>query len=235
MTDSLTPLEERRLAELRHYVAARALDQPAGKPRRIPQPRRPFVPALALTAVAAVAVAVAVVITGPGTTPRTTHQGTGRSSTELTGYTVKRSADGIVTFTLTDFRDTTQLSQELAHLDVPVAVYYLPQDEYCYQAHARVVGEVPASWYLATTGLPDQQGFRIQLNPSHIKPGQTLLFGLGRYGPKGHRGADGIATALITGQPGACKFRPARATAPSGISDGIMPGSFWFPNSTQFP
>lgn len=230
MTDSLTPLEERRLAEFRHYVSARALDQPASKPRRIPQPKRPFVPALALTAVAATAVAATLFIANGGTTPRTT----GHSSAELTGYTVKRAPDGIVTITLTDYRNTSQLSSQLQAAGIPAVVVYVPQNEYCQEPDATPVpGPPDYSMPGGVYTLPQFQsggGWRMQINPSHIKPGQSLIFGISTGKEKVTEGGraveipfNGSFTSLVTGKLTACQYHPGSPVRNPGRPSGVAP------------
>lgn len=238
MNDSLTPLEERRLAELRHYVSARALDTRAN-PRRIPQPRRPLVPALTLTAVAATAVAVAVVMTSPSTTPKTTHQDTGRSSTELTGYTVKRAPDGVVTVTLTDYRHASQLSSQLQADGIPAMVVYTPPGEYCDEPDAAMVNgprdySMPGGVYSEPQFLPGG-GWQMQINPSHIKPGESLLFGIIGDGKKAlPAGSDtvivpvsGSFTYLVTGKLTACQYHPSPNLRPS-LRPGVNGHGFAF-------
>jgi len=50
---------------------------------------------------------------------------------------------GMVTVTLTDYRHTAQLSQELRRLGVPAAVFYIPQGQFCYEGSAREVPDPP--------------------------------------------------------------------------------------------
>lgn len=234
MTDNLTPLQERRLAELRHYVSARALDDHA-EPRRIPPPRRPFIPALALTAVAAAVVAVAIVITSPSATPKTTHQATGHNSTELTGYTVKRATDGVVTITLTDYRHTSQLSSQLQADGIPAMVVYIPPGEYCEEPDAAMVlGSHDYSMPGGVYSLPQflsGGGWRMQINPSHIKPGQSLIFGISTGGwEKVTEGGStvkvplrGSSTYLVTGKLTACQYHLAPPIHNPGPPPGVGP------------
>jgi hypothetical protein len=244
MTNSLTPLEERRLAELRHYVSARALDASAEpdavtKPRRVLRPRRPFVPALALAAATATAVAVAVVMTSSGAVPITTHQGTGtgHTGTELTGYTVKRAPDGVVTITLTDYRHTSQLSSQLQADGIPAMVVYIPAGEDCEEPDAAMVNgprdySMPGGVYSLPKFLKDSS-WQMQINPSHIKPGQSLLFGISdggkekvTWGRKTFKvSLSGSLTYLVTGRLTACQYHPAPPISLPSFKPTLPPGA----------
>lgn len=191
---NFTALEERRLTELKQYVANRAMPSPEPARRG---PRRYTRPALALGAAAAAATAALVAVSGTGTP----------------AYAVTRSADGTVTITLTDFRDTTQLSQELKQLGVPAAVYYIPQGEYCYQASAHPVSDIPKGLYSVPSALPSGPGWSMRLDPSLLKPGQMLLFGISA-GSMRDTTMYGSATYLISGQATACQFQPEPPASP---------------------
>lgn len=216
---SLTALEERRLAELKQYVTDRPAAEPAAGRR---SPRRYARPVIALGAAAAAATAALVAASVGTGTP---------------AYAVTRSADGTVTITLTDFRDTTQLSQELKQLGVPAAVYYIPQGQSCYQADAHPVTDVPDGLYSVPSALPSGPGWRMRLDTSLLQPGQTLLFGISA-GSVRNTTAYGSSTYLITGQATACQFQPA--TPPPNAHHGgvvVEAGTFRFPGQVtpQWP
>ncbi len=219
---NLTNLEERRLAELKQYVVSRpATDQvPARR-----GPRRYVRPVLAFGAAAAVATAALVAASVGTGTP---------------AYAVTKSADGTVTITLTDFRDTTQLSRELKQLGVPAAVYYIPQGEYCYQADAHPVTDVPKGLYSVPSALPSGPGWSMRLDPRLLQPGQMLLFGISAGSVRSTE-MDGSATFLVSGQATACQFQPEPPASPApGAPKGAVVsdlGSFKFPGEVtpQWP
>lgn len=206
---NFTTLEERRLTELKQHVASRpAADQvPARR-----APRRYVRPALALGAGAAAATATLVAASVGTGTP---------------AYAVTRSADGTVTITLTDFSDTTQLSQELKQLGVPAAVDYIPQGEYCYQADAHPVPDVPEGLYSVPSPTSSGPGWSMQLDTSLLQSGQMLLFGISAGSV---RSTDEYSSSsyLVTGQATACQF---------GSGAAGHGGSFRFPGQTtpQWP
>lgn len=186
---NFTALDERRLAELKQYVAGR----PAAGPAPARRGRRRYTrPALALGAAAAAATAALVTFSAGSGTP---------------AYAVTRNADGTVTITLTDFRDTTQLSRELRQLGVPAAVYYIPSKEYCYQADAKPVADVPEGLYSVPAPVTSGPGWTMRLDTSLIQPGQMLLFGLSADSTRSTE-MYGSSAYLVSGQGTACQFRP---------------------------
>jgi hypothetical protein len=214
---NLTALEERRLAELKQYVASRPAAGLAPARRAL---RRYGRPVLALGAAAAAATAALVAASVGTGTP---------------AYAVTRSADGTVTITLSDFRDTTQLSQELKQLGVPAAVYYIPQGKYCYQADAHPVSGVPKGLYSVPSALPSGPGWSMRLDTSLIQPGQMLLFGISA-GPA-QSTMYSSSTYLVSGQATACQFQAEPPpSAPAGGVAGHS-GSFRFPGQVtpQWP
>jgi hypothetical protein len=225
---NLTPLDEHRLTELKQVVAARVLAD-ARRPRW-----RLLRPALAIAATTG-ATAIALVATGGGGgTP---------------AFAVTRNAAGVVTVTLTDYRHTAQLSQELRRLGVPAAVFYIPQGQYCYEGSAREVPDPPKGLYTVPTALPAGDGWQLRISTALLKPGQTLLFGLSigttklpRDHPPGVRSNKFYAssTYLITGQATACQFRPEPpAQVPPQVANSGRTvvvdeaGEFLFPHSVR--
>lgn len=215
---SLTALEERRLADLKQYVANRPATDPLPARRG---PRRYGRPVLALGTAAAAAIAALVATSVGSGTP---------------AYAVTRSADGTVTITLTDFNDTTQLSQELKQLGVPAAVYYIPRGKSCYQADAHPVTEVPDGLYSIPAALPSGPGWSMRIDTSLLRPGQTLLFGISAGSVRSIK-AYGSATYLITGQATACQFQPD--PPPNAHNGGVVldAATFRFPGQVtpQWP
>jgi hypothetical protein len=208
---SLTALEERRLAELKQYVTDRPAAKPVAGRRSLRRYARPVI-ALGAAAAAATAALVAASV------------GTGTPA-----YAVTRSADGTVTITLTDFRDTTQLSQELKQLGVPAAVYYIPPGQACYQADAHPVLDAPEGLYAVPSALPSGPGWSMRLDTSLLQPGQMLLFGISAVSVRSTM-AYGSSTYLITGQATACQFQP-EPPPPNAHRGGMVAeaGSFRFP------
>jgi hypothetical protein len=49
----------------------------------------------------------------------------------IPAFAVTEASNGTVTITITDYRDTAQLTNELKRLDLPAAVVYVPVSEYC--------------------------------------------------------------------------------------------------------
>lgn len=227
---NLTPLDERRLADLKQIVADRALAAEPGRRAR----RRVLRPALALAATAGAVATGLVAASGGGGTP---------------AFAVTRSAGGIATITITDFRHTAQLSQELRTLRIPAAVLYIPAGMSCYEGSAREVDDIPNGLYVLPANRPARlRGWQMQINTSLLKPGQTLLFGLfegiaysssGTVNSSGKR-AYAYSTRLITGKVTACQYRPAPPLSmPPSPSQRKLSlrfadaGSLVFPNSVS--
>jgi len=211
MNDALTRLEHERLANLRQLVATRALDVPAPS-RRAWRPSRRFVAAASLATAAAVSIAVAA-----------SHGAAPPASAKLTGFAVQRAPDGVVTITLTDYRHPSQLSSQLQADGIPAMVVYIPAGEYCEEPDAAVVNgpvdyHMPDGLYTIPQfdGAPNG-GWRMQINPSHLKPGQSLIFGISDGPDKVvmvgnhaiHEGGAGSSTYLVTGTLTACQYHPA--------------------------
>jgi hypothetical protein len=235
MTGSLTPLEERRLTELKHVVAVRALDVPAsgrpasGRLARWRFQQRVLRPALALAAAAAAVVAGLTATSGGGTP----------------AFAVTESPDGTVTITITDYRDTAQLTGELKHLSLPAAVVYVPDGKYCYQAQARLVRHPARALYTAGSS-PDGPGIEMTFRTRLLQPGQSIIFGIGDAVESGFV-VDILGTYVVTGQLTACQYHsvpgpfaaaaPGRATSPAGKVTTILAssrGNVRFPNSPVF-
>jgi hypothetical protein len=221
MTGTLTPLEEQRLHELSQVVAARALDAPVHARRRLIPGRGYTRPALVLGAIGAAA-AAAVLAFGGGPQAQTA---------KLAGFTIQRADDGVVTITLTDFRHTSQLSDQLRADGIPAVVLSVPLGQICVEPDAQMVNvkpdySMPGGLYTIPQALPSGGGWKMRLNPAHLKPGQTMVFGLTDAADKGH-GVDGSSTSVATGRLGACHFVPA----PGGLNPPSPPGRHCYVNS----
>jgi hypothetical protein len=225
MTGTLTPLEEQRLHELTAVVAARAADLPSIARSRS---RRAYLrPALALGTIGAAAAAVLAFTAGHPV-----------QNAGLAGYTIHQAADGVVTIRLTDFKDVSQLSAELAADHIPAAVYAIPVNQVCQQPGAVTVPPQDQSMPYEMYSLPqgDGLGWSMQLNPSYLKPGQIMVFGVTYSAGRGYAGAavEGSSTYIVTGQLGACRFTPAparsSAPAPSPVNPpiGVTGGTIGF-------
>ena len=189
--NTLTPLQERRLAELKQVVAARATGYAPTRRtgRRILRPALALATTTAGVAGVAGAVIGLVAATGGGTP----------------AFAVTKSASGVVTIKITDYRDTSQLTAELQGLGIPAAVVYIPAGEYCYQPNANLVFNPPEGLSTVPASIPG--GLEITFDTRLFQPGQSLIFGLGDAVTNGVH-ADGVAAFVVTGQLTACQFRP---------------------------
>ena len=217
MNETLTQLEQERLHALKHIVAARALDAPsryhhAGTHRRYTRS------AMALGAIAAAAAGAVFAFGGSGN----------HISAQLTGYTIHRADDGVVTITLTNYEDAGQLSSELKADGIPAVVYNIPVGQICREPDARQVNlkpdySMPGGLYSLPRELPGG-GWTMQLNPAHLKPGQTFVFGIS----PGPRWVDvtkvhvtgGSSTYVASGHLSSCQFVPITMPSPP-------PGTAW--------
>jgi hypothetical protein len=184
--NTLTPLQERRLAELKQVVAARAVRRAPALARRT---RGRFLrPAIALVTAAA-GIAIGLVATGGGGTP---------------AFAVTKGADGIVTITISEYADTSELTAELKHLDLPAAVVYVPANESCYQAHAYVVKHHAKGLYTVAyePGLPTT---KLTFNTRLLRPGQSIIFGIGNAAESGFLVED-ASVFVVTGRLTACQY-----------------------------
>ena len=223
MNDTLTPLEQQRLHELKHLVAVRALDVPS-RYHRAGARRRHTRPAMALGTIAAAAVGAIFAFGGSGN----------HISAQLAGYSVHRADDGVVTITLTDYTDAGQLSSELKADGIPAVVYLIPLGQICREPGATQVNlkpdySMPGGLYSLPGFLPGG-GWTMQLNPSHLKPGQTFVFGITPGGPSQlhilpgvHPGkvtvTGGSSTYVASGHLASCQFIPAipKSSPPPGV------------------
>ncbi|WP_214322571.1 hypothetical protein [Nonomuraea sediminis] len=158
MNGSLAGFEERRLAELKEYVAARAARRP----------RRRLV--LATAAAAAVVAGVSVV----------TVSSTGGRDT---AYAVTKDSDGIVYVIVRDFHDAAGLTRQLRSLNVPAVVDYVPAGKKCAQEpRGAYVEDIPRGLYQPPTNIPgagaDEQGWQMRIDTKLFKPGQTFVWTL---------------------------------------------------------
>jgi hypothetical protein len=182
---NLTPLDEQRLIELKHVVAERSMaDAPARRPGRAARVLRPV---LGLAA-AASAAAIALSATSGGGTP---------------AFAVTKGASGIVTIKITDYSDTAQLTAELKSLGLPASVVYVPAGKYCYQAQAYVALNDANGVYSAWSGIPG--GVQLTFNPELLRPGQSIIFGLGQAVVNRLQG-DAVSAFVVTGHLTACQF-----------------------------
>ncbi|MFV2175758.1 hypothetical protein ACFHW2_09850 [Actinomadura sp. LOL_016] len=212
--NGLAEFEERRLAELKEVVAARAAAEPrphrparrARRARRIRRVRR-TVPVAA--AAAAVVAGVVTMVFPPGSA--------------APAYAVTRAAGGVVTVDILEYRDAEGLSRRLRDVGVPAHVYYVPAGKVCRQPYVTAVGAVPPGLYGPPTGVPGRpEGMRLRIDTTRFEPGQHFLFGL-----KVHRTEDGtlmqgVAQYLVTGEVVTCRFTPA-PPPPADLPAGAVP------------
>ncbi|MFF4413437.1 hypothetical protein ACFYY8_12965 [Streptosporangium sp. NPDC001559] len=163
MNGSLAGFEERRLAELKEHVAARAAAERAGRPRRR------IVMTLAAGAAVAVVASVITVSSIGGAAP---------------AYAVTKDSDGVVHVTVRDvapgdFPDVKGLTGQLRELDVPAVVDYVPAGRKCREPRGTVVTDVPGGLYRTPTNVPGDPGaWRMQIDTKLFKPGQTFVWTL---------------------------------------------------------
>ncbi|MEV6153744.1 hypothetical protein AB0L53_25705 [Nonomuraea sp. NPDC052129] len=170
MNGSLAGFEERRLAELKEHVAARAAAERAGRPHaaaeRAGWPRRRMVLAVAAGAAIA-AVASVVTVSSMGGADR--------------AYAVTKDSDGIVYVTVRDFRDAAGLTRQLKSLNVPAIVDFVPAGQKCKEPRAEPVTDIPRGLYYAPRNIPGDDagsGWQMQINTKLFKPGQTFVWTL---------------------------------------------------------
>jgi hypothetical protein len=237
-SDLLTPLEEQRLAELRHFVAARAQDAAPGWQHALSgQFRRRSIRAGVALVVTAAAAAVAVLAASGG------HQAIHPENVQLDGYRIHFAADGIVTIDLLDNPNLAQLSARLQADGIRAMVVDIPYGQICEEPQAKLVpgpstyNVKKGSVYSLPGNIPGRQGgYQMQINPANLKPGESLIFGrtatqLYRVNPNrsltpvsGGSGS-GWATLLVTGTLSPCQFVPAPPEAlPSGFPS-LSPGT----------
>ncbi|POM25889.1 hypothetical protein BTM25_02720 [Actinomadura rubteroloni] len=195
----LEPFEERRLAELKAFVAARADAAPSRRPRAA---LAASAAALTLAASAAVALATS---GGPA----------------AQAYAIERKPDGVVYVRIRDGVDAGALTRQLERLGVPARVYSVPEGEVCHQPHVALVDDVPRGLY----GLPGGgvEGHRaaagemvIRMDTRLFRPGQYLLFGL----KKQHGTWFNVSQYLVTGRVEPCRFVPAPPARTLPTEDG---------------
>jgi hypothetical protein len=180
-------------------------------------------------ATAATAVAVGLTVTSGGGIP---------------AFAVTEASDGTVTITITDYRDTAQLTAELKRLDLPAAVVYVPADEYCYQAHADLVRQPANGQFTVGFGaIGSKTGITITFRTRLLRPGQSIIFGIGDYVRNGVV-LDAAGTYVVTGQPTSCQYHssdrlvfpapgPGHSAPPATKAPVIayVDGNVRFPNS----
>ncbi|WP_433474999.1 hypothetical protein ACQPZP_41045 [Spirillospora sp. CA-142024] len=152
-TEPLAGFEERRLAELKEHIAARA---GAKRAHRAWTPRRRLAMAAAATAGAC---AATVVIFQGGAEP---------------AYAVDKDSRGVVSISVSDFRDAPAVSKRLRELGVPAIVDYVPFNTECKDPRGAYVDDVPEGLY---TYLPKEgPGWRMRIDTRLFKPGQTFVW-----------------------------------------------------------
>ncbi|SEG99934.1 hypothetical protein SAMN05444920_114210 [Nonomuraea solani] len=187
MNETLAGFEERRLAELKDHIAARAA---AGRNRR---PRRRIMFAMAAGAAAATVAAVATV----------TSLGGGD-----TAYAVTKDSDGIVHVTVRDFADAKGLNRQLTSLGVPALVDYVPAGQRCRDERGTAVRDVPRGLYHAPANIPGDKeghGWQMRIDTKLFKPGQTFVWTL-EVDPI--YGWTGTSTILMHGPVAPCVLVP---------------------------
>jgi hypothetical protein len=235
-SDLLTPLEEQRLAELKHVIATRTQDAPSRLRSLSRQFRRRSVRA-GVGLVVAVAAAATVLAVNAG------HQAIHPENAQLDGYRIHFAADGIVTIDLLDNPNLAHLSAQLQADGIRAMVVDIPSGQICEEPQAKLAPG-PSTYNVMRGGvysLPGnipgrQNGFQMQINPANLKPGQSLIFGhtktqMYRVNPNrsltpvaGGSGS-GWATLLVTGTLSPCQFVSAPPeTLPSGFP-ALPPGS----------
>lgn len=188
MNGSLAGFEERRLAELKEHVAARAAAVRAGRPRR-----RIVLTVAAGVAIAAVASVVTVSSMNEGDA----------------AYAVTKDSDGIVYVTVRDFRDAEGLTRQLKSLNVPAIVDYVPAGQKCRESRGTTVDDVPRGLYHAPTNIPGDdsgsRGWQMQINTKLFRPGQIFVWTL-TVDPV--HGGSSTSTILMRDPVASCELVP---------------------------
>ncbi|MQY08761.1 hypothetical protein [Actinomadura macrotermitis] len=188
-TEPLAGFEERRLVELKGYLAAHAGGR---RVRRFRAPRRRLV--LAAGAVAGVCAAMAVVLQG-GAEP---------------AYAVTGDARGVVVITLRDFRDAPALSERLRELGVPAVVDNVPYGKWCREPRGVYVQDVPPGLYSAPANIPGDgsgSGWQMRIDTRLFRPGQTFVWTMSASPD----GGSSTSTILMQGPVAACVLVPKPA------------------------
>ncbi|MET8337223.1 hypothetical protein ABZV14_20310 [Streptosporangium canum] len=190
MNRSLAGFEERRLAELKEHVVARAAAERARPPRR-----RIALVTAAGAAVTAVASVVTVSSLG-GAAP---------------AYAVTKDSDGIVYVTVRDTApgdvpDVKGLTGQLKSLNVPATVDYVPAGQKCREPRGTIVTDIPRGLYHTPTNIPgDPDGWQMQIDTKLFKPGQTFVWSL--Y-VDSITGWNGTSTILMRDPVAPCELVP---------------------------
>jgi hypothetical protein len=155
---TITPFEDRLLAELRHVVATRVASEAIRGPRRRRAPRV-LLGSAASAAVAGAALLVAV--GGGGVAP---------------AFAVDRQPDGSVTVTINRLSDSAGLQSQLRAAGIAAVVDYTPLGKTCREPRgshpASVQGRAHGS-VLRSTATGGAASFTI--SRSMVAPGQTLV------------------------------------------------------------
>ena len=216
----LDAFEERRLAELKQIVAARAAAAPPRRVRsRIRASAGTFAPVRAAarhrlwaaTAAVALAAGTATLMAGLGGTDR--------------AYAVTKHVDGTVDIDIRDFRDADGLSRQLSRLGVPARVFYVDGPRFCRQPYAHKVDDIPPGLYSHPIDVPgDPELMRLRINTRLMKPGQYFVFVLSFTRTQG--GTDrGVGEYLVAGRLIPCRFSPAPTPVrPPGLPKNAVVG-----------
>lgn len=161
MTDNgtLAGFEERRLAELQAYIAAKPTKKPRGRLY------------LALAAVVGLGAATAGVLVA--------------SSGTKAAYGVGEGDDGTVVITVRDSArsvgNMADLTEQLRDLKIPAIVDFEPEGQMCKEPRGVQVDDVPRGLYTVPFNDPGvTDGFQMKVNPKLFRTGETWVWTLGK-------------------------------------------------------
>ncbi|MFI6326406.1 hypothetical protein ACIBG8_53420 [Nonomuraea sp. NPDC050556] len=174
MTDNgtLAGFEERRLAELQAYIAA--------KPRKRPRGRL----YLALAAVVGLGAVTAGVLVA--------------SSGREAAYGVGEGDDGTVVITVRDSArsvgNMADLTEQLRALGIPAIVDFEPEGKMCKEPRGVYVEDIPKGLYTVPYNDPGvTDGFQMKVNPKLFRKGETWVWTLAPQGTTTHLYKDPVA------------------------------------------
>lgn len=191
---TITPFEDRLLAELRYVVATRVA------PEAIRGPRRRRAPRLLLGSAASAAVAGAVLLVAAG--------GGGVAP----AFAVDRQPDGSVTVTINRLSDSEGLQSQLRAAGISAVVDYTPLGKACREPR----GSRPASMQGRGHGSVHQstatgEAASFTISRSMVAPGQTLVIMT-----SGGAGPSSVGMEVIQGPVSPCQLVDAPAPSAAG-------------------
>ncbi|WP_084965638.1 hypothetical protein [Thermoactinospora rubra] len=195
----MTRFEERLLAALKEELAGRA---PAARPATR---RRVWVPAAALTGVAAAAILVATSVAGWTGSP---------------AFAVTKQSDGSVQVRISEFRDPGELEAELARQGVKAEVDYLPPGQTCKAPRGAKPSEADKS--RVEMQIKGGEGVTFTLKAGQVAQGRTVVLAVTRDEAKPAEPPIAVSLEIVEGAVSACEAVPL--PQPSKGEGGSGPG-----------